>query len=136
MGRHICVYMTLSGNTQRSSSQGCHSLAVSGRNLFPGKITAHIGTSVSYGEDQAQARGAGAAAGFKGPLGTLSSPRYTQFPTLTPTFRMRQQGMGEESEGRREKEGQELEWDRAVVAPEIWKLFVMQICVKALHCLP
>lgn len=128
VGERICVHMTPPGNTQRSSSQRYHSLAVSGRHLFPGKSTTHVGTSVSFGEDQGHVRRTGAAAGFEGPLSTLSSP----FSTLTPEFGM---GVAEGSKVMREKEGQELEWDRAGVAPRDLEAVYDVNMFKALHCL-
>lgn len=98
------------GNTQRSEAW-CHLSVVSGRNLFPEKPATHISTSASFSEGQAQAKGTWGAAGFGGPLCTF------QFPFLHPHSYIWSRGWAEGREGKREKEGQELEGDRAGEAP-------------------
>lgn len=60
-------------------------------------------------------------------------PSYFLFFTLIPHPGSELKGR---MEGRREKEGQWLGWVRAGVAPRDLELFMMQICIKALHCLP
>ena len=129
---YLCVYETTWEHTKNQQPQGtwgelegtkaqCHALPVWRRDLGPGKPISHIGTLVSFNKGQA---------GSEGLLSTLHSP----FSTLKQIF-----GAGGGQKGGKEGEKRRVRcWSGTGQGwhPEIWRLFMMQICVKALHCLP
>lgn len=106
---HLCVYDSTWEHPKIQQPEG-PLLGSQWEESVLGQSTTHIATSLSFGEAQAWSEG----------LGQQQDLRAHSVPLFPTSLLHLEQGVAEGKEGRRGKEGQELEWDRQRWHPEIW----------------